>query len=51
MFCNLKNVYNFKLFSSNTVTKLHSAVSIYVLFNNVVGSSDCVATNGTMIGE
>lgn len=46
-----KNVCNFKLFSSNTVAKLHSAVSIYVLFNNVVGSSDYAPTNGTMIGE
>jgi len=46
------NMYTiFKLLSSNTVAKSHSAVFIYALFNNSVGSSDYVATNGTMIGE
>jgi len=41
----------FKLLSSNTVVKSHSAVSIYALFNNSVGSSGYVAANCTMIGE
>ena len=41
----------FKFLSSNTASKSHSGASIYVLFNNSVGSSDYVATNGTMIGE
>jgi hypothetical protein len=50
-FLQFKNVSNFKLLSSNAVAKLHSAESIYGLYNNAVGSSDCVATNGMMVGE
>jgi len=51
MSCNSKMYTIFKLLSSNTVAKSHSAVSIYALFNNAVGGSDYVATNGTMTGE
>jgi hypothetical protein len=39
----------FKFFSSNTVAKSQAAGSIYALFNNSVGSSDYVSTNGTTI--